>query len=128
MVSGLAPDGILLVNSTRNFDEIKRDLKLEYGTLAIVDALQIAVEYAAASGAKKIFEETIGQAAKYEQSTVMISAMLNDKVEKKEERYELADYDKSKENRTELFGLGFTCRTLGTTGFRMVTPVLYYVN
>ncbi|WP_057766092.1 SGNH/GDSL hydrolase family protein [Cytobacillus praedii] len=26
-------------------------------------------------------------------------------VEKKEERYELADYDKSKENRTELFGL-----------------------
>ncbi|WP_419392532.1 2-oxoacid:acceptor oxidoreductase family protein [Cytobacillus praedii] len=44
VVSGLAPDGILLVNSTRNFDEIKRDLKLEYGTLAIVDALQIAVE------------------------------------------------------------------------------------
>lgn len=35
--------------------------------------------YAAASGAKKVFEETIGQAAKYEQSTVMISAMLNDK-------------------------------------------------
>jgi pyruvate ferredoxin oxidoreductase gamma subunit len=44
VVSGLTPDGILLVNSTRNFDEIKRDLKLEYGTLAIVDALQIAVE------------------------------------------------------------------------------------
>ncbi|WP_313801347.1 2-oxoacid:acceptor oxidoreductase family protein [Cytobacillus sp.] len=44
VVSGLAPDGILLVNSTRDFDEIKKDLKLEYGTLAIIDALQIAVE------------------------------------------------------------------------------------
>ena len=44
VVSGLAPDGILLVNSTRDFDEIKRDLKLDYGTLAIVDALQIAVD------------------------------------------------------------------------------------
>lgn len=44
VVSGLAPDGILLVNSTRDFDEIKRDLKLEYGTLAIIDALQIAVD------------------------------------------------------------------------------------
>ncbi|MBP2239909.1 pyruvate ferredoxin oxidoreductase gamma subunit [Cytobacillus eiseniae] len=44
VVSGLEPDGILLVNSTREFDEIKEDLKLEFGTLAIVDALQIAVE------------------------------------------------------------------------------------
>jgi pyruvate ferredoxin oxidoreductase gamma subunit len=44
VVSGLRPDGILLVNSTREFDEIKRDLHLEYGTLAIVDALSIAVE------------------------------------------------------------------------------------
>jgi pyruvate ferredoxin oxidoreductase gamma subunit len=44
VVSGLTPEGIVLVNSTRDFDEIKKDLKLEYGTLAIVDALTIAVE------------------------------------------------------------------------------------
>lgn len=44
VVSGLNPDGIVLVNSTREFDEIKKDLHLEYGTLAIVDALDIAVE------------------------------------------------------------------------------------
>ncbi|MBT2690433.1 2-oxoacid:acceptor oxidoreductase family protein [Bacillus sp. ISL-47] len=44
VVSGMEPDGILLVNSAREFDDIKKDLKLEYGTLAIVDALQIAVE------------------------------------------------------------------------------------
>jgi len=44
VVSGLTPDGILLVNTVRDFDEIKNDLKLEYGTLATVDALQIAVE------------------------------------------------------------------------------------
>lgn len=44
VVSGLAPDGILLVNTVRDFDDIKADLKLEYGTLATVDALQIAVE------------------------------------------------------------------------------------
>ncbi|MFX3623514.1 MAG: 2-oxoacid:acceptor oxidoreductase family protein [Ectobacillus sp.] len=44
VVSGLAPDGIVLVNTTRDFDEIKRDLKLEYGTIATVDALGIAVE------------------------------------------------------------------------------------
>lgn len=44
VVSGLLPDGIVLVNSLRDFDEIKTDLNLEYGTLAIVDALGIAVE------------------------------------------------------------------------------------
>ncbi|HYK72232.1 MAG TPA: 2-oxoacid:acceptor oxidoreductase family protein [Pseudoneobacillus sp.] len=44
VVSGMRPDGIILVNSTREFDEIKRDLKIEYGTVAIVDALSIAVE------------------------------------------------------------------------------------
>lgn len=44
VVSGLNADGIVLVNSTREFDEIKRDLQLPYGTLAIVDALSIAVE------------------------------------------------------------------------------------
>ncbi|MGG1400151.1 2-oxoacid:acceptor oxidoreductase family protein [Bacillus salipaludis] len=44
VVSGLNADGIVLVNTARDFDEVKRGLKLEYGTLAIVDALTIAVE------------------------------------------------------------------------------------
>ncbi|MCH6265676.1 MULTISPECIES: 2-oxoacid:acceptor oxidoreductase family protein [Neobacillus] len=44
VVSGLNADGIVLVNSSRDFDDVKKDLKLEYGTLAIVDALTIAVE------------------------------------------------------------------------------------
>lgn len=44
VVSGLNSDGIVLVNSTRDFEAIKTDLQLEYGTLAIVDALGIAVE------------------------------------------------------------------------------------
>ena len=39
VVSGLTADGIVLVNSTRDFDDIKKDLKLKYGTFAIVDAL-----------------------------------------------------------------------------------------
>lgn len=44
VVSGLTGDGIVLVNSTRGFDDVKKDLKLNNGTLAIVDALGIAVE------------------------------------------------------------------------------------
>jgi pyruvate ferredoxin oxidoreductase gamma subunit len=44
VASGLPADGIVLVNTTRDFDEVKKDLRLEYGTLAIVDALTIAVE------------------------------------------------------------------------------------
>ena len=44
VTSGLKADGIVLVNSTRDFDDIRRDLKLEYGTLAVVDAMGIAVE------------------------------------------------------------------------------------
>jgi pyruvate ferredoxin oxidoreductase gamma subunit len=44
VVSGLNADSIVLVNTARDFDEVKSDLQLEYGTLAIVDALQIAVE------------------------------------------------------------------------------------
>lgn len=44
VISGLKPDGIVLVNSTRDFDEIRADLKLESGTLAVVDAMGIAVE------------------------------------------------------------------------------------
>lgn len=44
VISGLRPDGVVLVNSTRDFDDIRKDLKLEYGTLAVVDAMGIAVE------------------------------------------------------------------------------------
>lgn len=44
VVSGLLPDGVVLVNSTRSFEEVKADLKLTHGTLAIVDALGISVE------------------------------------------------------------------------------------
>lgn len=44
VVSGLRPDGIVLVNTTRDFEEVKKDLGIEYGTLAIVDAMAIAVE------------------------------------------------------------------------------------
>jgi pyruvate ferredoxin oxidoreductase gamma subunit len=44
VISGLNADGIVLVNTARDFDEVKTDLQLEYGTLAIVDALTIAVE------------------------------------------------------------------------------------
>jgi pyruvate ferredoxin oxidoreductase gamma subunit len=44
VVSGLNADGIVLVNTSRDFDDVRKDLKLEYGTLAIVDALTIAVE------------------------------------------------------------------------------------
>ncbi|PLR76108.1 ferredoxin [Bacillus sp. V3-13] len=44
VISGLGPEGIVLVNSVRSFEDVKEDLQLEYGTLAIVDALGIAVE------------------------------------------------------------------------------------
>ncbi|CAM3681672.1 2-oxoacid:acceptor oxidoreductase family protein [Mesobacillus zeae] len=44
VASGLGPQGILLVNSTRSFESIKKDLQFKYGTLAVVDALGIAVE------------------------------------------------------------------------------------
>lgn len=44
VLSGLKPDGIVLVNSTRDFEEIRRDLKFPYGTLAVVDATGIAID------------------------------------------------------------------------------------
>ncbi|MGN1385973.1 MAG: 2-oxoacid:acceptor oxidoreductase family protein [Bacillus sp. (in: firmicutes)] len=44
VVSGLRPNGIVLVNSTRDFESVKTDLGMKNGTLAIVDALGIAVE------------------------------------------------------------------------------------
>lgn len=44
VVSGLQPDGVVLVNTTRGFDEVRASLKLESGTVALVDAMGIAVE------------------------------------------------------------------------------------
>ncbi|MFC4320559.1 2-oxoacid:acceptor oxidoreductase family protein [Litchfieldia salsa] len=44
VVSGLPTDGIVLVNSTRDFESVKTDLNIKYGTLAIVDGLGIAVD------------------------------------------------------------------------------------
>lgn len=44
VVSGLHADGVVLVNTKRDFEDVKNDLNLEYGTLAIVDALKIANE------------------------------------------------------------------------------------
>ncbi|MBP3038964.1 2-oxoacid:acceptor oxidoreductase family protein [Bacillaceae bacterium Marseille-Q3522] len=44
VLSGLRADGIVLVNSVRKLDEIKEDLKIKHGQLAVVDALGIAVE------------------------------------------------------------------------------------
>lgn len=44
VVNGLRPGGIVLVNSVRDFSEVAQDLHLHRGTLAIVDALGIAVE------------------------------------------------------------------------------------
>lgn len=52
---------------------VKNVASLTSGMVALAGA------YAGIEGAKKIFEETIGAAAKYEQSTVTISAILNDK-------------------------------------------------
>ena len=44
VVKGLKPDGIVLVNSARDMDSVRKDLNITGGTLAIVDALGIAVE------------------------------------------------------------------------------------
>jgi len=44
VVKGLRPNGIVLVNSTRDFESVKNDLGMKNGKLAIVDALGIAVE------------------------------------------------------------------------------------
>ncbi|HJV46527.1 MAG TPA: 2-oxoacid:acceptor oxidoreductase family protein [Bacillota bacterium] len=42
--SGIYADSLVLVNTRRDFDEVRKDLKLDYGTLVIVDALTIAME------------------------------------------------------------------------------------
>nr|WP_243735224.1 2-oxoacid:acceptor oxidoreductase family protein [Paenibacillus turpanensis] len=44
VVNGLRPGGIVLVNSIRGFEEVAKDLGMQRGTLAILDALKIAVE------------------------------------------------------------------------------------
>lgn len=44
VVSGLDANGVVLVNTKRDFESVKSDLNLEYGTLALVDALKIANE------------------------------------------------------------------------------------
>lgn len=42
--AGLLPGGTVLVNSAREAEQVARDIKLNRGTLAVVDALNIAVE------------------------------------------------------------------------------------
>ncbi|WP_310828607.1 2-oxoacid:acceptor oxidoreductase family protein [Paenibacillus pedocola] len=44
VASGLQPDGVVLVNTTRDFDEVRSSLKIESGTIALIDAMGIAVE------------------------------------------------------------------------------------
>lgn len=44
VTSGLYPDSITIVNTTRSIEEIKERLGLEHGTIGVVDALGIAVE------------------------------------------------------------------------------------
>ncbi|KUP24161.1 2-oxoacid:acceptor oxidoreductase family protein [Paenibacillus sp. DMB5] len=44
VASGLQPDGVILVNTTRSFDEVRTSLNVESGTVALIDAMGIAVE------------------------------------------------------------------------------------
>lgn len=44
VISGIYPDSIVLINSTKDPDVIKEEIGLEAGTLAVVDALGIALE------------------------------------------------------------------------------------
>jgi pyruvate ferredoxin oxidoreductase gamma subunit len=44
VVNGLEPGGIVLVNTTRDFATVQKELKIAHGTLVLVDALGIAVE------------------------------------------------------------------------------------
>jgi hypothetical protein len=67
--------------STNSMSRFSRSLSMPLrGISGLTTAIMgIASAYYAVDGAKKIFENTVGEAAKYEQSTVMIGAMLNDK-------------------------------------------------
>ncbi|SEB00746.1 pyruvate ferredoxin oxidoreductase gamma subunit [Thalassobacillus cyri] len=44
VVNGLQADGIVLVNSERDMEAVREELELDHGTLAVVDAMSIAVE------------------------------------------------------------------------------------
>lgn len=44
VANGLYPDGVMLVNTAKTPDEIREKLNLKSGTVAVVDALNIAVE------------------------------------------------------------------------------------
>ncbi len=44
VTSGLRPDGIILLNTTRSAEEMKQKLGLDSGTVGVIDALSIAVE------------------------------------------------------------------------------------
>lgn len=44
VASGLLDDGIILVNTDRSFSEVVSDLKISHGTLAILDAMSIAID------------------------------------------------------------------------------------
>ncbi|WP_213652910.1 2-oxoacid:acceptor oxidoreductase family protein [Paenibacillus sp. J23TS9] len=44
VISGLQPDGTVLVNTSRDLAEVAADLNMTQGTLAVIDALNIAVE------------------------------------------------------------------------------------
>lgn len=44
VTNGLRPGGVVLVNSARDSAEVAHDLKMAHGTLAIVDALSIAMQ------------------------------------------------------------------------------------
>lgn len=44
VANGLYPNGVILVNTTKSADEIREQLNLESGVVAVIDALNIAVE------------------------------------------------------------------------------------
>ena len=44
VISGLQPEGTVLVNTARDLSEVAVDLNMTQGTLAVVDALNISVE------------------------------------------------------------------------------------
>ncbi|OEF97268.1 ferredoxin [Vulcanibacillus modesticaldus] len=44
VANGLLPDGVIIVNTSKSVDEIREELNLKSGTVAVVDALNIAVE------------------------------------------------------------------------------------
>ncbi|KQL18860.1 hypothetical protein [Cytobacillus solani] len=74
----LSLDGSQFINTMNRVNRVLTSPLRAIGSLT-TSLHGLVGAFTAAAGAKKIFEETIGQAAKYEQSTITISAMLNDK-------------------------------------------------